>query len=553
MKYLYLLLFVLFSCKKNENAPNKQNNNGDFLYDQAFTKLDNNQKEIAYSLFSKAKIEYLKSHDSLCVAKCEMNMAVIQNEYGDITGSQENAIEALKFFASHNDSIYISTTLNILGTNEISSGNSKQSIKYLNKAIFHSVDNLERNVILNNKAIAFSKIQNNDSCLIILNNLAKTDPSQKARYIDNFEYYSWKKDNNYNAEPKMLEALEMRVEKNDLMGQNASHAHLADFYEEKNTERSLFHAYKMYDIAKQLKNPDDQLEALEKLVKIENPSNSKKYFVHYLALKESINKSRSNAKNQFAVIRYESEKERENYLKLEAEKVEENYQLLIRNIALVLSVSFIILSIFWYKKRKISIEQDRELEIKRTELKFSKKIHDVVSNGVYQVMSEIENKNEIDKNQILNKLENLYEKSRDISYENSTINLIENYQKRISTLVDSFSSDSLKPIIIGNENEIWNQISTKIHSEFFIILQELLVNMKKHSHAQKLILKFEIVGKMLIFKYMDDGIGMEQNVNKKNGLQNMENRIFSCQGNITFDKINDKGTCIKISFPLKNN
>jgi signal transduction histidine kinase len=175
----------------------------------------------------------------------------------------------------------------------------------------------------------------------------------------------------------------------------------------------------------------------------------------------------------------------------------------------------------------------------------------VVSNGIYQVMSEIENTSEIDKEGLLDKLEIVYEKSRDISYEDLTGNADSDFKMQIANLTKSFSSETLKTIIIGNEEILWSKIPQDLKTDIKLILQELLVNTKKHSEAKKIILKFEIVANRLQIAYSDDGIGFTNNIEKKNGLQNVETRIFSQKGNLTFGETTGKGANVFISFPLK--
>lgn len=66
----------------------------------------------------------------------------------------------------------------------------------------------------------------------------------------------------------------------------------------------------MFEIAKQLDSPDDQLEALQKLIALEPSEKSKFYFSKYQKINDSLQTARSKAKNQFALIRYETEKEK---------------------------------------------------------------------------------------------------------------------------------------------------------------------------------------------------------------------------------------------------
>ena len=98
---------------------------------------------------------------------------------------------------------------------------------------------------------------------------------------------------------------------------------------------------------------------------------------------------------------------------------------------------------------------------------------------------------------------------------------------------------------------LWAKISPKLKAEILIILQELLVNMKKHSQAQKVILKFEITLNQLYIFYSDDGIGLEKDFQKKNGLKNIEKRIFSHGGTVKFEQLTAKGLKINIAFPIK--
>ncbi len=105
-----------------------------------------------------------------------------------------------------------------------------------------------------------------------------------------------------------------------------------------------------------------------------------------------------------------------------------------------IAVCTIISGVFWYRRRKKRVEQENQLKIKKTELKYSKKVHDVVANGVYQVMTEVENQENLDKEALLDKLEIIYEKSRDISYDGTMKSNEENYSEKIAHLLQSFSS-----------------------------------------------------------------------------------------------------------------
>lgn len=71
-----------------------------------------------------------------------------------------------------------------------------------------------------------------------------------------------------------------------------------------------------------------------------------------------------------------------------------------------------------------------------------------------------------------------------------------------------------------------------------------MVNMRKHSKANLVGLTFEQNGAKLLISYSDNGMGSQ--LKKQLGLQNMENRMRSIGGSITFDTEPNKGFKSKI-------
>jgi signal transduction histidine kinase len=187
--------------------------------------------------------------------------------------------------------------------------------------------------------------------------------------------------------------------------------------------------------------------------------------------------------------------------------------------------------------------------IQENRLKLSKKVHDVVANGLYRVMSEIENQDDLDKDGVLDKIEVLYDKSRDISYEDNPV-VEPNFKDKVNALLTSFSSQSTRVSLVGNEEALWNQVSPKAINDIEHVLQELMVNMKKHSNAANVVVKFEQVGNFVNIYYIDDGIGIKGELNFNNGLTSTGNRIAGIGGTITFDRTTDKGLKIHITFPI---
>ncbi|MDE5451010.1 sensor histidine kinase, partial [Elizabethkingia meningoseptica] len=327
---------------------------------------------------------------------------------------------------------------------------------------------------------------------------------------------------------------DIRIEEKDLWGQNSSYAHLADYYTKKQPDSALIYANKMYGVAKTLKSPDDQIEALQKLVILENPEKSKDYFLTYQKLNDSLQTARNKAKNQFALIRYETEKSKADFQKSQADNVKKQNLILKQYTVLgILGVALIgggAGGVIWYRRRRKRLEKEKELEVKNTELRYSKKVHDKVANKVYRVMSEVENTPEMKKEVLLDKLEGIYEISRDISYDHEPTD-----EKHLVKMLESYSSkDTVQLVQVGISEIGWDEFNKEIQSEVYHVLQELMTNMKKHSQATRVVIRMSRIQNDIIIRYSDNGIGSET-FSPKNGIKNTGNRMETIGGTITFD------------------
>ncbi|MPS74210.1 MAG: tetratricopeptide repeat-containing sensor histidine kinase [Chryseobacterium sp.] len=489
------------------------------------------------------------------MGKCLTNLAIIQETKGDYFGSQETGLSALKYF-NENDSLqhnYLSINYNTLSLVSSKLKNYTQATGFFEKAIAFANDKSNKIIYENNLAINYKEQKQYQKAISIFENLIKNNHTDsviyvKSRIIDNLSFTKWLQNPNYNPIPEFQQALNIRIKDNDLWGQNASYAHLADYYSRKKNDSSLFYAKKMFDVANQIKSPDDQIEALQKLIILDS-KNYSLYFNRYQFLTDSLQTVRNKAKNQFALIRYETEKNKADFLKAKAENIEKQNKIIIRNIALIVALLVLIGFYIYLRRRQRRLQQEKLLEVKNTELRYSKKVHDKVANRIYQLMSQVENKEVIDRDSLLFGLENAYETSRDISYNNKEINENQSFSEQLHKMLDSYSSDFVKLIFNGNNEKLWEGISFQNKTEVYLVLQELMTNMKKHSQANIVSIKFSRENSKINISYTDNGIGIE-NFSPKNGLQNMENRINSINGTIIFDTETNNLLKINISFPV---
>ncbi|HWW37901.1 tetratricopeptide repeat-containing sensor histidine kinase [Pedobacter sp.] len=558
-KYITLLLLLVFASCHKENIKDKPRVPTPY-YDKAWSFSDKGMVDSSFVYFNKAKEESLKQGDSILVAKSLINMAIISGDQGDYFGSQELSLSAIKYLNISNakQKEILSSNYNNLGKMAHLLKNYDEATSFYIKAIALSNNEQSKIIYANNIAINLSAQKRYHESLKYFEQLLRNKDVQKSnnnfsRILSNISKTRWLQNPNYNAAPDLLRALHIREKENDLWGQNASFSHLSDYYYKKQPDSALFYSRKMYWVAKEIKSPDDQLQALQKLVKLSHPEETKQYFGLYQKLEDSVQTARNAAKNQFAVIRYETEKNKADNLLLQKDNTEKKYQIIKQKIVSISTIFVLvaasIIAVLWYKKRKQRLELEAQTAIRENQLKTSKKVHDVVANGLYRVMTEIENQEEIDKDRVLDKIEDLYEKSRDISYEEVKFT-DQNFHERVSELIKSFATDTTKVALAGNDPQLWKKVTAQVKYEIENILQELMVNMGKHSGASNVAVRFEQKQNKINIYYTDNGIGMPEEMRFNNGLRNTGTRIESIHGEITFDTKVEKGLKIQISFPI---
>jgi len=550
--YLALLFFlILISCNKKDKKNNTKNINP--YYDRAWYFSDNNIPDSSFIYFNKAKEEFSNLKDSIGIAKSLINMAIISGDQNDYFGSQEISLSAIKYLniSRKDEREILSTNYNNLGKVAHHLYNYKEADTFYLKSIKLAVKEKSKIIYTSNLAINLSDQKRYTEALVyfekIINNTTLIQDSITfPRVLTNMSLTKWRQNPNYDPVPNFLKALHIREKKNDQWGKNSSYAHLSDYYIGKLPDSALFYANSMYDVAKKIKSPDDQLQALQKLIKLSSDKESKSFFGLYEKLNDSVQTARNAAKNQFALIRYETEKSKADNLVLQKDNDGKRYQITILIFSIVL---LIIVGTLWYKKRKQRIELEAQNTIRDNKLKTSQKVHDVVANGLYRIMSKLDNQETLKDNPIINEIEDLYEQSRDLSYEKPR-SQTQAFHEKISALLKTFASDDTKVIIVGNSAAVWERVTEPAREEMEHILQELMVNMDKHSQATDVVIRFELATRKVNIYYNDNGVGISGGFQPNNGLTNTGTRIAAIGGTITFDTDIEKGLKIKISFPV---
>lgn len=116
-------------------------------------------------------------------------------------------------------------------------------------------------------------------------------------------------------------------------------------------------------------------------------------------------------------------------------------------------------------------------------------------------------------------------------------------------MLSGYGSDEVNIILKEIDGIEWVDIEASKKIVVYRVLQELLVNMKKHSQADIVLISFKKINKKIQINYSDNGVGMGSHAHlSKSGLQNVENRIQSIDGTITFDPTPEKGFKVNFSF-----
>ncbi len=539
--YFILLFFCLISCETNIK--------NDSTYLTHFNKAENHfekgEYDSAFYHFEKVK--------SFCASKNDLDniiypiliMSEIQRIKNDFSGCEETVTEALRYIKKDTKISYLTFIYNNLGIAFLEQANYTEAQKYYEKSLGITSDEFSKCIIKNNIAVNYlkqNKFQEAENLLELIknNNSLRKNPIERARVLDNLGYVKFKL-NDLNSRDDLLFAKKIREANNDEVGLIATSIHLAEFYEKTNINLANDFALKAYKYSLKVKSPDDKLEALQYLTRVSTGEKAKNYALKSFLLNDSIKKVKQQAKNQFAKIKYDS---KQTLKELEKQKQLKEFSVI--GIILLFSIG----AFAYYRIKNRNRKKIKETAY-LTETRIAKKLHDELANDVHNAIAFAETQDlEIPTNKevLLENLDTIYTRTRSISSENKDVDTEGNYLEKLKAMIASYSSNNIN-VILNTASLDEKKINKEIKIVIYRVLQELMVNMKKHSNCSIVSIGFKSDKKTIEINYSDNGIGCTNLLNLKSGLQNAENRIFSVNGNINFDTEPEKGFKVKISIP----
>lgn len=508
-----------------------------------------NQIDSAYLNYNKSKEIYLELDDSLKVAKKTLNLAKIESENELYYESDSTALEALKYIRDKKKNNKLVTSIyNCLGINSRSQNLFDAAEEWYDKAIANTSDSIRKLRYINNKAVSFKYAKNYDKAIklyeYIINNkfFEKVPLKLKAKFKDNYAYVRFLGKKKV-SERDFLLAQNLKNKIKDDKALITNYLFLSSFLEEKDYQKSLVYAHKAYDLSVKINVPNDRIEALDKLIRLENETKIRKLAIERKELSDSISIARKLTRKKLSKVIYNFKEEKTQKEKAQLARKQENTE---KWIILLVGVLIMIILLSYIYDRKQKAKKAKLIEVYNTETRLAKRIHDELANDVYRTMHQVQ-QGATSNPAILENLEKIYLQTRDISHENSPIITGKDYGNSLKQLFADFTTSTCKIMSNGLEDIAIHTLKREQQIVLYRVLQELLVNMKKHSEASMVVITFKVDGGHIYVKYKDNGVGADT-LSLKNGLQNMETRIKSIKGTITFETEAEKGFLAKFHF-----
>ncbi|WP_123774078.1 tetratricopeptide repeat-containing sensor histidine kinase [[Flexibacter] sp. ATCC 35103] len=494
-------------------------------------------------------------------------MGNIKYLQGDFINSEAILTKTLPYLKKIKKPRYAWYVYVLLGDNYYSTDDYSNSLLYYKKALNLKQSNFKKTKVLIYIAAVYIEQKKYEKAELILLVLSKKkDIYLKDKKLNDSEYarilyhlgLSYLRQGKLEAIDYFNRTLKIQLESEDYDALIETYKSTALFYQNINLKKSKQYAKEAYKISLKKNAISNKIVSLKLLIETSEGAELKKYSQEYLKLHDSFNTAKLKAKNQFARIKYDYNREQEENLQLKAQTIDNELQLerqKNRNFVLYIIISLILsLLTFLYFYLKLKGKKQKNDAIFESDRRISKHLSDELTNDVYQTLTYAENcdfQKDENKEKLLSDLDTIYSRTRNISKEHSLISTDKNYEIALKEMISGFKTPELNIILNGFDLISWDNIEKNKKIILYRVLQELFANMKKHSQATLVSINIKIIDKNLTIIFNDNGVRTKNSTpNFKNGLQNVENRIKTINGNIIFDKNSEKGFRISFSFPL---
>ncbi|WP_405303245.1 tetratricopeptide repeat protein [Kordia sp.] len=552
--FLFFLIIIFFFG--SQNLLGQRKNDSIPYYVEKVQNFKNVSDLLNAKTFFEAKLKTIEKGNPYTLY-FKYNLASIEKNLGNFIEAENLLVTILKEIDLLSDSSskiqYQKSVLNLLGNIYREQENKEKAIELYNRALENASSTQDSAVIFNNKSNIYREFEEYENAKKELVNAYSLFPRfkdtlEQARILDNLGYVYTKLGSNSLGLEFIKRGLKLREDAEMDTDIFASYQKLMMYYkDQQNDSMSKLYANKAYDLSLKIKTPVFEEKGLGMIMEFHPDSKVREY----KRLSDSLYRIRAFENNKSAMLQYDFSNKFERAILEETIKTkqQERKALLFAFLGGLIFISAIFLIILQRNRNK----RHTLTQIHKTERNLSKKVHDELGNDIFYLMNQIQTNpaSLIEKEglQILNGLNDIYVKARDISKTYTTIDTDKGYHDELLSLLNSFGSDSTK--IVTNEIAIdfWDSASKLKKEQVYRVLQELLTNMKKHSEASLVGITFTKIKKNIIIKYVDNGKGATKaNTLLKNGLANVENRIAEINGTITFETSPKNGFKAEIRF-----
>ncbi len=262
------------------------------------------------------------------------------------------------------------------------------------------------------------------------------------------------------------------------------------------------------------------------------------------------------------------------------DKLRKNRRITLLSIGLLVSLFSVVIVLFLRKRAKnmyLHSEKEKEFMRQRNALektqaqlegqveerkKIAKELHDEVANSIaslqYKITAITDIQFEEKKSAVLTDtktaLSLIYQKVRNLSHIIDMPNIERHSTKEIlENIIEEYENMATFKIDYAFEpSEKLNELNPDNRKHVYLLLQELLLNARKHSFAELVSLSIAACDNEIIMIFEDNGLGVNSEAIDR-GFNSLRDRVSLLQGSIDINSSNGNGTSILIEFPIHTN
>lgn len=538
-----------------------------------------NMEDSAYYYYNSAQRIYDLNGEDHHSARLLLNMAIIQKNVKDYTGSEITTTNAIALLKPLNDYKQLYVAYNNLGIvyNELEEYD--RALEYYDRADHYLQQSGKKKLfpsLWNNIGVVYHNKEEYERAIDFYKKgisgiVKKDDPKLYAMILDNLAYSKFRSGDTTGVLEQFNASLEIREEMDIIPGITVNKLHMAEYFlDQKDTSATIKLAHQAKAFAMQSQNTRDFLSSLLLLSKTLEDS-ALYYSQAYIKINDSLLKDERATRNKFARIRFETDE----YIS-ETEKL--NQRVLILSFsAFGISVILILLYIIKHQRSRnnlmkqkqyadqeiynLILSQQRKYDEGREKEKqhISRELHDGILGKLFGVRLNLDSLNDEDTEEgkekrftYIEEIQKIAEEIRLVSHKLNEGSLVDvDFTTVLQELVEKQTLATLSFQLISEETINWDSVENNIKINIYRVLQEAIYNIQKHSGATEGFVKFAKLEENIFLEVKDNGTGFLHDGSKEGiGLKNMQDRVRSINGTIQF-KTSGSGTTIELLVPLK--